>query len=32
VRVSAGNATGHVADRVERAGVDFAVWDPFEPI
>ncbi len=29
VRVSVGNSTGHVAERVGRAGLDLAVWDPF---
>jgi hypothetical protein len=31
VRVSTGNGHGHLADRVEQAGIDFAVWDTFEP-
>ena len=29
VRVSVGNSTGHVSERVGRSGLDLAVWDPF---
>ena len=31
IRVSVGNSTGHIADRVTRSGLDIAVWDPSSP-
>jgi hypothetical protein len=31
VRVSPGNARGHFADRVLRAGLDLGIWDPTPP-